>query len=59
MEWIKTSDRLPPEGTLVETKIHDELSIRNETKLIRKGRLWFIETEDMYVYYVPTHWKLV
>ena len=57
MCWIKTSDELPPENIVVETKIDDGHGVRNQTKLKRKGRLWFFPDDSMYVYYTPTHWK--
>lgn len=55
--WIKTSDQLPPEERAVETKIDDGKFIRNQTRLFRKGNLWFLESGSMYVYYTPTHWR--
>lgn len=57
MEWKLVSEQLPPEGEVVETKIDDEHGCRNETRLIRKGRLWFFPDRSMYVYYTPTHWR--
>lgn len=57
--WIKTSEQLPPENVVVETKIHDEKYSRNETRLIRKGNLWFLPDNVIYVYYTPTHWKWI
>lgn len=55
--WIKTSEQLPPENVVVETKIHDEKCCRNETTLLRQGNLWFFPDKSMYVYYTPTHWR--
>lgn len=55
--WNKVSEKLPPEGLVVDTKIHDEKGVRNETQLYRKGNLWFLRDGSMYVYYTPTHWK--
>jgi hypothetical protein len=55
-DWTKTTDQLPPENVWVETKIHDEKGIRNEQSLKRVGYLWFM-SDDMYVYYKPTHWR--
>jgi hypothetical protein len=54
-EWqpIETA----PENEVVATKIEDALGTRNWQLLIRKGRLWFLPDESMYVYYTPTHWK--
>ena len=57
MSWIKTSDELPPENIVVETKIDDGHGIRNQTTLKRRGRLWFFPDDSMYVYYAPTHWR--
>lgn len=53
--WIKVTDRLPPDGIVVNTKIDDEKGARNEQPLKRSGRLWFI-ARSTYVYYEPTHW---
>jgi hypothetical protein len=56
-EWIVCSDRLPPDGELVESKIDDRLGKRNEVRLKRSGRLWFVPDGSIYVYYTPTHWR--
>lgn len=57
MNWTDTKDRLPKEGQLVETKIHDKNGLRGEQLLRRRGHLWFVEDGSMYVYYTPTHWR--
>ena len=54
-KWNLVSEKLPPNGLVVETKISDPE--RNIADLIRKGNLWFLKDESMYVYYVPTHWR--
>ena len=54
-EWVNTKDRLPENGIVVRTKIHDENGSRNEQKLKRSGNLWFYPDGQMYVYYTPTH----
>ena len=41
----------------METAIIEDRAIRNEQKMFRKGRLWFIDDGAMYVYYTPTHWR--
>lgn len=46
-----------PENIVLETKIHDDKGLRNETRLIRRGRLWYLPDCSMYVYYTPTHWR--
>lgn len=56
-DWIKVSEQLPPEETVVETKIDDGKGCRNVQKLKRRGRLWFFPDGSMYVYYTPTHWR--
>ena len=56
-QWIKCSDKLPPQDTVVETKIDDALGVRNEQRLQMHGRLWFYPDMSMYVYYEPTHWR--
>lgn len=58
-EWIEIEKQLPPEGTLVYTKIKDERGERNETILQRIGNLWFFPDMHMYVYYTPTHWRFI
>ena len=55
--WNKTSDFLPLEGKIVDTKIDDENGIRNEQKLIYDKKLWWTTDKSIYVYYTPTHWK--
>lgn len=55
-EWISVKDRLPENGIVVRTKIHDENGSRNEQELKRSGNLWFLPDGSMYVYYTPTHW---
>jgi len=41
-KWIKTSEQLPDEGVLADTKIHDHRGTRNNQPLIKNH---------------PTHWK--
>jgi hypothetical protein len=55
--WISINAALPADGEIVETKIDDHRGCRNEQRLKRQGRLWFIPDGSMYVYYTPTHWK--
>ena len=57
-EWTPVADRLPPAGLVVETKIDDGHGARNEHPLIYRDRLWWTSGYDMYVYYVPTHWRV-
>lgn len=57
--WQETTEALPPEGLLVGTKIEDAKGARNEFPLRRSGRLWFFGDGSMYVYYTPTHWRLL
>lgn len=55
-EYVACADELPPEGESVMTKIDDAAGVRNEQRLSRQGRLWWMPNHSMYVYYVPTHW---
>lgn len=55
--WTATKTELPPEGFTVLTKIDDDKGVRNEQSLKRRGSLWFVPDDSMYVYYSPTHWK--
>lgn len=59
MNWQPISTA--PEGVLVHTKVDDENGCRNESKMVRRGRLWYTGTgkNAMYVYYMPTHWAPV
>lgn len=59
MEWIKTTEELPPENLIVETKIDDEKGCRSQQKLYRYKNLWFLADGSMYVYYMPTHWRYI
>ena len=59
MDWIKINDQLPPDGQVVLTKVDHGNLVTNEQKLVRSGRLYFLEDRSMYVYYVPTHWMLI
>lgn len=56
-EWkpIETA----PENIPVMTKIDDRHGVRNQQPLKRKGRLWWTLDGAMYVYYTPTHWKVL
>lgn len=58
-KWYKTSDWNAPENEVVETKIDDKGGIRNEQTLKRVGNLWFHPDGKMYVYYTPTHFKII
>jgi len=55
--WIETASELPAENLVVETIIEDNKPARNEQRMFRRGRLWFVEDGSMYVYYTPTHWR--
>jgi hypothetical protein len=55
--WLPASEA--PEGVIVETKIHDDLGVRNVTPPKRQRRLWFFPDSSMYVYYMPTHYRPV
>ncbi len=58
-EWVPVAERDPPRGVVVDTKIDDAQGVRNEQplKLGERGRLWWIASGEMYVYYSPTHWR--
>ncbi len=48
--------KLAPAEEVIWTKIHDDEGDRNVAKLKRRGNLWFMPDDSMYVYYRPTHW---
>ena len=56
-DWIRCSEKMPPKGEEVMTKIDDEKGCRNETTLKFSSNLWWFPDMSMYVYYRPTHWK--
>lgn len=56
-QWNKVSDKTPPDGVELETKIHDDNGLRNEQTLVFHGGLWWFPDKSMYVYYSPTHWR--
>ena len=55
--WILTSEGLPDEFEVVETKLDTRAGVRNCQRLKRQGNLWFIPSGEMYVYHTPTHWR--
>lgn len=60
-EWISVTDKLPTPGLIVETKIDDNIGVRNRQDLKLIGlnkKLWFWPDGSGYVYYSPTHWRL-
>jgi hypothetical protein len=57
--WITCRTQLPIDGRVVETKIEDENGARNQCTLFRRGNLWFFPDASMYVYYTPTHWRIL
>lgn len=56
-EWMSTSEQLPLENQVVDTKIDDEKGVRNEQELIYIHNRWLLPDKSMYVYYTPTHWR--
>jgi len=55
--WKKISQTPPPIDTVINTKIDDGISVRNEQRLIFDGKMWWLKDKSMYVYYKPTHWN--
>jgi hypothetical protein len=56
-EWESCGFNPPPNDMVVETKIDDGRGVRNIARLRRRGALWFLPDDSMYVYYAPTHWR--
>lgn len=52
--FTNVKDSLPPEGVVVEA-ITPSGDVQ---ELKRNGNLWFFPDGSMYVYYVPTHWRI-
>lgn len=57
--WIPLQQEAPPYDIIVETKIDDKDGVRNERQLIYSRGLWLMPDKSTYVYYTPTHWRLV
>lgn len=58
-DWRNTKMEKPPLGLIVDTKIEDHKGVRNEQQLKLVNNLWFVPDGSIYVYYEPTHWKLI
>lgn len=58
-KWMETKNVLPENQLVVETKIVDGKGERNVQQLKRRNSLWFFPDGSMYVYYTPTHWRLI
>ena len=54
--WKLISEENPPMGKIVNTKVHDQLGVRNQRALKWDGKLWWEADGNMYVHYKPTHW---
>lgn len=54
-EWFSPKHKLPPEGVVVDAL--NSAGQMTQLKL-RKGLWWFAD-DSMYVYYVPTFWRLI
>ena len=54
-DWTKISSSLPPEETLVETMNSEG----NVSLLRRRGCLFFLHDDSMYVYYDPIFWRML
>jgi hypothetical protein len=60
MDWTGTADELPPQGLVVDTKIHGPGEVpHNLQPLMRRGNLWFLPDGSMCVYHTPSHWRRV
>lgn len=47
-----------PDGVPVIAAVIDEKVIKREQRLVRKGRLWFVDSDlSTYNYWTPTHWR--
>ena len=55
--WMPATDA--PDGVVVMTRIDDAAGVRNEQAMYRHGRLWWVPDGSMYVYYRPTHYRLL
>ena len=57
-DWVKTSDRLPEENMIVDTKIHDSRGERNHQTMVFHSNLWWV-SRTVHTYYTPTHWRYI
>ncbi len=58
-DWQLITADIPQDKIEVETKIDDPDGERNVVNLVRQGALWFFPDMSMYVYYRPTHWRVI
>lgn len=58
-EWNWCGEALPPDGMEVEAKIDDGKGVRNVANLKFHRGLWWFPDMSMYVYYSPTHWRVI
>lgn len=56
-KWIRIIDRLPPENKEVETKIDDDMGVRDERVLVYYNKMWFKAEDFERMYIRPTHWR--
>lgn len=52
--WTDVQEKLPPDGQIVEVKTPGG-DVRD---LVLRNNLWWLPDETMYVYFVPTHWRV-
>ena len=57
MNWVLINSLQPPENKVINYKIDDEKGCRNECQIIKKGNLYWLPDNSMYVYFTPTHWS--
>lgn len=50
-EWYDVTESSPPPGLLVQVPNNEGAILR------RRGWLWFLPDDSMYVYYTPTQWR--
>jgi len=55
--WLAAQEA--PEDVVVETKIDDQYGVRNIQEMKRRGNMWWYPDGSMYVYYTPTHYRLI
>lgn len=53
-DWTPTGEALPPEGWLLDVK--QPSGVVGQLRFERN--LWWLPDKSMYVYYVPTAWRL-
>lgn len=52
--WTLVTETLPPIGQVVEVRTPG-----GDTRPLKFDRMWWLPDGSMYVYFTPTHWRVM